>query len=123
MGVRLVLDDFGSGQASFSNLSQYPLAMVRFESDFSARARRDGDTAAVTRAMISMVHTLDLGVIVTGVENEAQAALLRDAGCDLVQGAFWPAGVGRRGAVAAVSPAAAARSRLARTRARDCEAV
>jgi len=92
MGVRLVLDDFGSGQASFASLSQYPLAMVRFESDFFRRAAGSADTAEVTRAMISMVHTLDLGVIVTGVESETQAAFLRDAGCDLVQGvAFGPA--------------------------------
>jgi predicted signal transduction protein with EAL and GGDEF domain len=60
MGVRLVLDDFGSGQASFASLSQYPLAMVRFESDFFRRAAGSADTAEVTRAMISMVHTLDL---------------------------------------------------------------
>jgi len=89
MGVRLVLDDFGSGQASFASLSQYPLAMVRFESDFFRRAAGSADTAAVTRAMIGMVHTLDLGVIVTGVDSEAQAASLRDAGCDLVQGAAF----------------------------------
>jgi len=43
--------------------------------------------------MISMVHTLDLGVIVTGVESETQAAFLRDAGCDLVQGVAFGSAV------------------------------
>jgi len=92
MGVRLVLDDFGSGQASFAALSQYPLAMVRFESEFFRRAAGSGDVVAVTHAMVSMVHTLNLGVIVTGVENDIQSVLLREAGCDLAQGAaFGPA--------------------------------
>ena len=92
MGVRLVLDDLGSGQASLASLSQYPLAMVRLETEFFRHAAGSGDVAAVTRAMVDLVHTLNLGVIVAGVETSAQAAFLREIGCDLAQGpAFGPA--------------------------------
>jgi diguanylate cyclase (GGDEF)-like protein/PAS domain S-box-containing protein len=91
MGARLVLDDFGSGDMTLASLGQYPLGMVRFESAFLRGLARDGDVASVTRSLISMVHALNLGVIVTGVDNPAQAAFLRDAACDLAQGpAFGP---------------------------------
>jgi len=86
MGARLVLDDLGSGPAAFSSLGQYPLSMVRMEACFLRGLARDGDLAAVTRAMIHMVHALNLGVVVTGVESAAHAALLREADCDLAQG-------------------------------------
>jgi diguanylate cyclase (GGDEF)-like protein/PAS domain S-box-containing protein len=93
MGARLVLDDFGSGDMTLSSLSQYPLGMVRFESSFLRGLARDGDLASVTRSLISVVHALNLGVIVTGVDNAAQAAFLREAACDLAQGAAFGAPV------------------------------
>ena len=86
MGARLVLDDLGSGPAAFSSLGQYPLSMVRLEASFLRGLARDGDLATVTRAMIHMVHALNLGVVVTGVESAAHASLLRETGCDLAQG-------------------------------------
>ena len=93
MGTRLVLDDFGSGDVTLVNLSQYPLGMVRFDSAFLRGLARDGDVASVTRALISVVHALNLGVIVTGVDSAAQAAFLRDAACDLAQGVAFGAPV------------------------------
>jgi diguanylate cyclase (GGDEF)-like protein/PAS domain S-box-containing protein len=86
MGARLILDDLGNGPASFSSLGQYPLSMVRLEASFLRGLARDADLAAVTRAMIHMVHALNLGVVVTGVESAAHASLLRETGCDLAQG-------------------------------------
>jgi EAL domain-containing protein (putative c-di-GMP-specific phosphodiesterase class I) len=93
MGARLVLDDFGSGDMTLSGLAQYPLGMARFESAFLRGLARDGDLASVTRSLISVVHALNLGVIVTGVDNAAQAAFLREAACDLAQGAAFGAPV------------------------------
>jgi EAL domain-containing protein (putative c-di-GMP-specific phosphodiesterase class I) len=81
-----VLDDFGSGHSRFANLNQYPLSMVRFELAFLRALARDGDLAAVTRSLIHLAHSLHLGVLVTGVENTAQAMLLRELGCDISQG-------------------------------------
>jgi diguanylate cyclase (GGDEF)-like protein/PAS domain S-box-containing protein len=93
MGARLVLDDFGSGDMTLASLGQYPLGMVRFESAFLRGLARDGDLASVTRSLISVVHALNLGVIVTGVDSPAQAAFLREAACDLAQGAAFGAPV------------------------------
>jgi len=91
MGARLLLEDLGSGPAAFANLGQYPLSMVRFESGFFRSLARDGDLAAIARAVVSMVHSLNLGVIITDVENSAQVAFVREVGCDLAQGpAYGP---------------------------------
>jgi EAL domain-containing protein (putative c-di-GMP-specific phosphodiesterase class I) len=93
MGVRQVLDDFGSGETTLAGLSQYPLGMVRFDAAFLRGLARDGDVAGVTRSLIAMVHTLNLGVIVTGADTPAQAAFLREAACDLAQGPAFGAPV------------------------------
>jgi diguanylate cyclase (GGDEF)-like protein/PAS domain S-box-containing protein len=86
MGMRMMIDDFGSGATALAGLEQYPLGMVRFESAFLRGLARDGDVAGVTRSLIGLVHALGLGVVVTGVDNAAHAAFLSEAGCDLAQG-------------------------------------
>ena len=88
-------------------------AWCGLEASFLRGLARDGDLAMVTRAMIHMVHALNLGVVVTGVENAAHASLLRETGCDLAQGpAFGHAGGGRGRARAAVERAPASRCEL-----------
>ena len=92
MGVRMLLDDFGSGGTALAGLEQYPLGMVRFDAAFLRGLARDGDVHGVTRSLIGLVHALGLGVVVTSVHGSAHAAFLRDAHCDLAQGdAFGPA--------------------------------
>jgi diguanylate cyclase (GGDEF)-like protein/PAS domain S-box-containing protein len=86
MGVRLVLDELGNGIAAFPNLGQYPLGMVRLAWGFFRDLAREGDVAPVMRALVGMVHSVDLGVVVTGVDSAAQAAIVRQCGCDLGQG-------------------------------------
>jgi EAL domain-containing protein (putative c-di-GMP-specific phosphodiesterase class I) len=93
MGMRMMIDDFGSGATALAGLEQYPLGMVRFESAFLRGLARDGDVAGVTRSLIGLVHALGLGVVVTGVDNAAHAAFLREAGCDLAQGGAFGAPV------------------------------
>jgi EAL domain-containing protein (putative c-di-GMP-specific phosphodiesterase class I) len=91
MGARLLLEDLGSGPAAFANLGQYPLSMVRFDLSFFRSLARDGDQASIARAVVNMVHSLNLGVIISEVENPAQAAFVREVGCDLAQGpAYGP---------------------------------
>jgi EAL domain-containing protein (putative c-di-GMP-specific phosphodiesterase class I) len=93
MGMRMMIDDFGSGATALAGLEQYPLGMVRFDSAFLRGLARDGDVAGVTRSLIGLVHALGLGVVVTGVDNAAHAAFLREAGCDLAQGGAFGAPV------------------------------
>jgi diguanylate cyclase (GGDEF)-like protein/PAS domain S-box-containing protein len=86
MGVRMMLDDFGASGTPLASLEQYPLGMVRFDNGFMRTLARECDVAGVTRGLIGLVHALGLGIVVTGVDSVAQAAFLREAGCDLAQG-------------------------------------
>ena len=86
LGVRLVADDFGGVQAPLTSLVRSPFSLVRLPAAFLASLGRGPDGGPGMRAMIQLAHTLELGVLVTGVEDAAQAAKLREAGCDLMQG-------------------------------------
>jgi diguanylate cyclase (GGDEF)-like protein/PAS domain S-box-containing protein len=91
MGMRLMLDELAIAGGTLCRAIQYPLGMVRLESALLRSLACDGDLGAVTRALIGLIHALNLGVAVTGVDTPAQAAFLREVGCDLAQGdAFGP---------------------------------
>lgn len=85
-GVDLAFDDFGTGYASLSNLTRYPLSRIKIDQSF---VRKLPDDAAIVRSLIAIAHHLDLKVIAEGVETPAQAAFLRAERCDEVQGFLY----------------------------------
>ena len=87
-GVRVWLDDFGTGFSGLSHLRRVPVDGVKIDRSFIADMLRDPDDLALTAAIIAMAHSLGMTVVAEGVEKEGQAALLRDRGCDLAQG-YW----------------------------------
>jgi diguanylate cyclase (GGDEF)-like protein len=87
-GVRVWLDDFGTGFSGLSHLRRVPVDGVKIDHSFVADILHDADDLALTTAIIAMAHSLGVTVVAEGVENEAQYTLLRDRGCDLAQG-FW----------------------------------
>jgi EAL domain-containing protein (putative c-di-GMP-specific phosphodiesterase class I) len=87
MGVRLVFDDLGLGTASLAHLAQYPLSMARLPAALLRGLAREGEVATVAHSLIALLHDLDLGALATGVDSPAVLAMLREAGCDLAQGA------------------------------------
>jgi diguanylate cyclase (GGDEF)-like protein len=84
-GVRVSLDDFGTGQSSLSLLTRLPLDAVKIDQSFVNQVGRP-DGAQVVGAVVSLVHRLGLRCLAEGVETEAQEAFLRDVGCDAYQG-------------------------------------
>ena len=90
-GVRLSLDDFGTGYCSLSYLKHFPVDALKIDRAFVRDVEIDGDTAAITQAIIGMARSLGKTVVAEGVENEAQAAYLRAAGCDQLQGFLFGA--------------------------------
>ena len=85
-GAESWLDDFGTGHSSLQWLSRLPLDGVKIPAAFVGRLPGDHRCRVIVTAVVEMAHALGLRVAAEGVETEEQRALLRDCGCDLLQG-------------------------------------
>ena len=85
-GVRIAVDDFGTGYASLAYLTSLPLDILKIDRGLVADIVGGKRDRIVVKAMIAMARELDLKVVVEGVESTAQLELLADWGCDLYQG-------------------------------------
>lgn len=96
-GVQISFDDFGTGYASLSSLTQFPLTRLKIDRSFVKNAPSHAQDAAIVRSLIVMGHNLGLSVLAEGVESELHTAFLREAGCDEAQGFIYaePLPVGR----------------------------
>ncbi len=89
LGVGVALDDFGTGYSSLGRLRATPVDAVKIDRSFVAGLGNGG--TAIVAAIISLAAALGLEAVAEGVENEAQAALLRTLGCPLAQGYLFGA--------------------------------
>ena len=85
-GVRIAVDDFGTGYASLAYLTSLPLDTIKIDRGLIADIVGGERDRIVVKAMIRLARELDLKVVVEGVETTGQLALLADWGCDLYQG-------------------------------------
>jgi EAL domain-containing protein (putative c-di-GMP-specific phosphodiesterase class I) len=86
LGVRIALDDFGSGFSSLSYLQRFPFDKLKIDRGFVAPLGRFENSAVIIQAIVALGRALGLSVLVEGVETEEQRVLLRLAGCDEMQG-------------------------------------
>jgi len=86
LGVRVSMDDFGSGYSSLSYLQAFPFDKIKIDRDFVLNLGRNPQSAAIVRAVIGLGHGLDMSIVAEGVETEQQLVFLADQGCDAVQG-------------------------------------
>jgi diguanylate cyclase (GGDEF)-like protein len=88
LGVRISIDDFGTGFCSFSYLLQYQVDQLKIDQSFVKKAGTDANAAAVVRTIIAMSHGLNIKVVAEGVETEEQLRFLLRRKCDEAQGHF-----------------------------------
>ncbi|MGG6244909.1 putative bifunctional diguanylate cyclase/phosphodiesterase, partial [Pantoea allii] len=88
-GFIISLDDFGTGYSNISYLQEIPLDVIKV--DMSLISRMDSDSASriIVRSIIQMLKELDYTVLAEGVETEATLSLLKQYGCDQIQGYFF----------------------------------
>jgi diguanylate cyclase (GGDEF)-like protein/PAS domain S-box-containing protein len=101
LGVRVSMDDFGSGYSSLSYLQAFPFDKIKIDRAFVMNLGRNPQSASIVRAVIGLCHGLGMSVVAEGVETLEQLGFLADEGCDAVQGYFIgkPAPIGQYSAV------------------------
>ncbi len=86
LGVRISMDDFGSGYSSLSYLQAFPFDKIKVDRAFVINLARNPQSAAIISAVIDLGHGLGMSLVAEGVETIEQLTFLADEGCDAVQG-------------------------------------
>ncbi|WP_319779266.1 EAL domain-containing protein [Maridesulfovibrio sp.] len=89
MGIRLAVDDFGTGYSSLAQLQRFPASTVKIDRSFVSHMAGDHESLEIVRAVNALGHSLSMDVIAEGVETRQQLILLKDIGCDYVQGFYF----------------------------------
>jgi diguanylate cyclase (GGDEF)-like protein len=89
LGLSLSIDDFGTGYSSLSYLEQFPVDRIKIDKSFVDGIGLGAGSEAITKAVVTLGHSLGMEVTAEGVETEAQVAYLRSLDCDEIQGYFY----------------------------------
>jgi diguanylate cyclase (GGDEF)-like protein/PAS domain S-box-containing protein len=89
LGVRLSIDDFGTGFSSLSLLRWFRVDALKIDRSFVQDLPQDADDSAIILGIIAMAHSLGIRVVAEGVETESQFDFLKEHGCDEVQGTLF----------------------------------
>jgi EAL domain-containing protein (putative c-di-GMP-specific phosphodiesterase class I) len=89
IGVRMAMDDFGTGTSSLACLRDYPFDTIKIDRSFVSDLAANRDVLAVIHATITLVENLGRSGVAEGVENESQVAILQSLGCRYGQGYFF----------------------------------
>ncbi|MDH5262891.1 MAG: EAL domain-containing protein, partial [Gammaproteobacteria bacterium] len=88
IGVRISIDDFGTGHSSLAQLRNIPLHELKIDKSFVMTIVEDEQNAAIVRTTIDLAHSLNLEVVAEGVEDEATLRRIASLGCEQAQGYF-----------------------------------
>lgn len=88
LGVRIVMDDFGTRYSGLSYLLKFPFDKIKIDQSFVRNVRTRRDAEAIVRAVVGLGRNLDMRICAEGVETASQLSFLEDEGCDEVQGYF-----------------------------------
>ena len=88
IGVRISIDDFGTGHSSLAKLRNLPLHELKIDKSFVMPLLDDAENEAIVRTTIDLAHSLKLQVVAEGVEDEATMRRVASLGCEQAQGYF-----------------------------------
>jgi diguanylate cyclase (GGDEF)-like protein len=86
LGVKIAMDDFGTGYASMSSLQSFPFDKIKIDQSFVANIEHNPQSVAIVRSIIGLGKALEIPVIAEGVETESERAFLMREGCGEIQG-------------------------------------
>ncbi|MGQ0433995.1 MAG: EAL domain-containing protein [Microthrixaceae bacterium] len=107
LGIRLSVDDFGTGASSLVALQRYHLDELKIDRSFVAQMDADGDAATIVRGVVRLAQSLGLDTVAEGVERPVQEQMLRALGCDVAQGWLYAKPAEDLAATVALADAAA----------------
>jgi diguanylate cyclase (GGDEF)-like protein len=93
IGVTIAMDDFGTGYSSLGYLQKFPFDKIKIDRSFVAALQTDSHAAEIVRAVLRMSHAMGIRVNAEGVEQESQASILLEEGCEEVQGFLFGRGL------------------------------
>lgn len=88
LGFPLAIDDFGTGHSSLSYIKDFPVQTLKIDKAFILKLDQNKDDQSIVRCINSLARDFELKVVAEGVENEASLTMLRDLGCQYIQGYF-----------------------------------
>lgn len=89
MGIKILLDDFGSHASSFNTLKELPIDIIKIDKSLIDGISVDYKSKEIVKAIISMAKTMNLGIIAEGVDKDEQVKILQDSKCDAIQGYYY----------------------------------
>ncbi len=89
LGIRVSLDDFGSGYSSLSYLKRLPADILKIDKSFTKGLGLEVEDTAIVQTVVDLAHILGMEVVAEGVEIEEQETLLKEMGCDMAQGFYF----------------------------------
>ncbi len=89
MGIAISLDDFGTGYSSLAYLKRFPINALKIDRMFIHDISNKSSERAIVSSLIALAHSLGVKVVAEGVEERGQLELLREEGCDLIQGFYF----------------------------------
>ncbi|MBR4378113.1 MAG: EAL domain-containing protein [Bacilli bacterium] len=89
LGIRILMDDFGSGYAQIDNLRQIPFDAIKIDKSFTDKIVDDEKVRSIVRFLVQLIHDGDMEAIVEGVESKEQVDILRKMKVDTIQGFYY----------------------------------
>ena len=88
LGIRIGIDDYGTGYSSLAYLHRLPVQELKIDRSFVTNLPNEMSNRIIVRSSIAMAHSLGLSVVAEGAEDDVTCAMLADAGCDQIQGYY-----------------------------------